>query len=155
MAHITALNFCSVGFSLFLLFASRKQALWPQILSLLTGLSALLAIVGYIYRAPLLYGSTRNSSMALHTGAGFSLLSTSILSTSILFYRPSDGLMAAVTSPNPGGWLSRKLIPLAFFIPIALGSICIHFGSSLTDVRLALACLVVTQVILFVGCSGH
>src|ERR1700689_2763889 len=49
MAHITALNFCWAGASLLLLGLSEKQALWPQLLSLLSGLSALLAIIGYLY----------------------------------------------------------------------------------------------------------
>jgi len=146
MAHITALNFCFVGLGLFLLSVSHKQAWWPQMLSLLTGLSALLAVVGYMYGVPLLYGSVHYTSMALHTGAGFLLLSVSMLHC-----RPGSGLMAALTSPQAGGWLARKLIPVAVVVPIGLGAICIHVRESVSDVRLALACLVISQVILFVS----
>ncbi len=146
MAHITALNFCLSGLGLLLLSVSRKRAWLPQILSLLTGLSALLAIVGYTYGVPLLYGSIRYTSMALHTGAGFLLLSVSILHC-----RPSDGLMSVVTSPYAGGWLSRKLIPVAVVIPIALGAISMNTRFSSEDQHLVLACLIVSQVVLFVS----
>ena len=146
MAHITALNFCLAGLSLLLLSLSEKQARWAQILSLLTGLSALLAIVGYAYGVPLLYGSIHYTSMALHTGVGFLLLSAATLHC-----RPSDGLMSVVSSPLPGGWLSRKLIPIAIFGPTVLGAVYIYGNFSLSDVRLALACLMVSQIVLFVG----
>jgi PAS domain-containing protein len=146
IAHITAFNFLLSGLSLFLMSVSEKQAKWPQILSLLTGLSALLAIVGYAYGVPLLYGSIHYTSMALHTGIGFL-----VLSAATLHYRPSDGLMAVVTSSLPGGWLSRILIPFALVVPLILGAICIYSRFPLGDVRLAVACLMVSQVVLFVG----
>jgi PAS domain S-box-containing protein len=146
MAQITALNFCLSGLSLLLLSISRKQARWPQIFALLTGLSALLAIVGYVYGVPLLYGSIHYTSMALHTGVGFLLLSVAVL-----YCRSSEGLMAAVTSPHTGGWLARKLIPVAILVPIVLGAACIQVRSSLGDIRLALASVMVSQVVLFVG----
>jgi two-component system cell cycle sensor histidine kinase/response regulator CckA len=146
MAHITAFNFCLVGLSLLLLSISRTQAWLSQILSLLSGLSALLAIVGYSYGVPLLDGSIRYTSMAIHTGAGFLLLSVAILHC-----RPSDGLMAVVTSSYSGGWLSRRLIPVAIVVPVVLGAISIHTRFALSDTHLALACLMVSQVVLFVG----
>jgi two-component system cell cycle sensor histidine kinase/response regulator CckA len=146
MAPISAINFCLVGLSLFLLSLSPKQARWPQILSLLTGLSALLAIVGYLYGVPLLYGSVRYTSMALHTGVGFLLLSVSILHC-----RPSSGLMSAVNNPYVGGWLARRLIPFATLVPIGLGAVCIYSRQSLADIRLALAFLILSQAVLFVA----
>jgi two-component system cell cycle sensor histidine kinase/response regulator CckA len=146
MAHITALNFCFSGLSLWLLALSRKQVRWPQLLSLLTGLSALLAIVGYVYGVPLLYGSVRYTSMALHTGVGFLLVSLATLHC-----RPAEGLMSVVSSPFSGGSVCRALIPVAIVAPIVLGAVYIHGHFSLKDARLALACLMVSQVVLFVG----
>ena len=145
MAHITALNFCLTGLGLLLLSLWEKQTRWAQILSLLTGLSALLAIVGYLYGVPLLYGSVNYTSMALHTGVGFLLVSAATLHC-----RSSEGLMAVVSSPLAGGWLCRSLIPIAIVVPIGLGAICIRSRFSLSDVRLALAALMISQVVLFV-----
>jgi two-component system cell cycle sensor histidine kinase/response regulator CckA len=145
MAHITALNFCLAGLSLLLLSISEKRALWSQLLSLLSGLSALLAIIGYLYGVPLLYGSDQYTSMALHTGLAFL-----ILSIASVHCFPSQGVMAVFSSPYAGGWLSRRLLPIAIFAPAALGAIYIHSRFSLADVNLALACLMVSQVVLFV-----
>ena len=144
MAHITAVNFCLAGSSLLLLSLSEEQAAWPQLLSLLSGLSALLAIIGYLYGVPLLYGSTHYTSMALHTGIGFL-----ILSIATVHCRPSQGVMAVFSSPYAGGWLSRRLLPIAIFAPPALGALYIRSMFLLSDVRLALACLIVSQVVLF------
>ena len=144
MAHITAVNFCLAGSSLLLLSLSEEQAAWPQLLSLLSGLSALLAIIGYLYGVPLLYGSIHYTSMALHTGIGFL-----ILSIATVHCRPSQGVMAVFSSPYAGGWLSRRLLPIAIFAPPALGALYIRSMFLLSDVRLALACLIVSQVVLF------
>lgn len=143
MAHITAVNFCLSGLSLLLL-ATRRRTTLSQVLSLLTGMSALLAIIGYLYGVPLLYGSTKYTSMALHTGIGFL-----VLSAASLHARPSDGVMAIVCSNYAGGWLSRRLMPIAAVAPVLLGSIYVH-TNSLADKRLALACLMASQMMLFI-----
>lgn len=145
MAHISAVSFCLVGTSLLLLSLSDKQARLPQLLALLSGLGSLLAIVGYLYGVPVLYGSVRYTSMALHTGVGFL-----VLSIAILHCRPAGGIMAAVSSQHAGGWLARRLLPVAVAAPVLLGALYIYSKFSLNDVRLALACLMVSQVVLFV-----
>lgn len=144
MAQITAVNFCLAGSSLLLLSLPEKHAAWSQLWSLLSGLSALLAIIGYLYGVPLLYGSVRYTSMAVHTGIGFL-----VLSVATVHCRPSQGVMAVFSSPYSGGWLSRRLLPIAVFAPAALGALYIHSKFLLADVRLALACLMVSQIVLF------
>ncbi len=144
MAHITAFNFCIAGCSVLLLAFSEKQARLSQGLAAVTGLSAVFAIIGYLYGVPLLYGSIEYTSMALHTGIGFL-----IGSLSVLFCRPDHGLMSVLTSPYPGGWLARKLLPVAALAPSALGALCIHSRLFASDVRLGIASLVVAQIVLF------
>jgi len=145
MAHITAVNFWMAGASLFLLALPKERATWSQLLSLSTGLSALLAIIGYLYGVPLFYGSIRYTSMALHTGVGFL-----ILSAAILHCQPASGVMNHVTSSQAGGWLARRLMPIAVTAPVLLGAVYIQSNFSLKDARLALACLMICQVVLFV-----
>ena len=144
MAHITAFNFFIAGLSVLLLAFSEKQARLSQTLAAITGLSALFAIVGYLYGVPLLYGSIEYTSMALHTGAGFL-----IGSLSLLFCRADLGLMAVLTSSYAGGWLARRLLPVTAIVPALLGATCIHSRLFSSDVRLNIACLVVVQIILF------
>jgi len=149
MAHITAISFCLVGTSLLLLSLSEKRARIPQLLAVLSGFGSLLAVVGYLYGVPLLYGSVQYTpqytSMALHTGAGFL-----VLSIAILFCRPADGIMAVVSSHFAGGWLARRLLPIAVIAPVLLGTFYISSKFSFNDVRLALACLIASLVVIFV-----
>ena len=144
MAHITAFNFCLGGCSVLLLALAEKQARLSQGLAAVTGLSAVFAIIGYLYGVPLLYGSIEYTSMALHTGIGFL-----IGSLSVLFCRPDHGLMSVLTSSYPGGWLARKLLPVAALAPSALGALCIHSQLFASDMRLGIASLVVAQIVLF------
>jgi signal transduction histidine kinase/ActR/RegA family two-component response regulator len=146
MAHITAFNFCLVGLSVLLLALSEKRASISQALAATTGLSSIFAIIGYLYGVPVLYGSIEYTSMALHTGVGFL-----VGSLSVLFCRPEMGLMSVLTNPYPGGWLARKLLPVAAVVPAALGAVCIHSGWFSSDVRLNIACLVVSQMLLFMA----
>ena len=146
MAHITAFNFCITGLSVLLLAFSEKSAKFSQALAASSGLSALFAIIGYSYGVPLLYGSTQYTSMALHTGVGFL-----IVSLSVLFCRPDLGLMSVLTNPYPGGWLARKLLPVAALAPAALGAACIHSSFFSSDVRMGVAYLVVAQIVLFMA----
>jgi signal transduction histidine kinase/ActR/RegA family two-component response regulator len=146
MAHITAFNFCIAGLSVLLLALSEKRARLSQALAASTGLIALFAIIGYSYGVPLLYGSTEYTSMALHTGVGFL-----IGSLAVLFCRPDLGLMSVLTNPYPGGWLARKLLPVAALAPAALGAVCIHSNLFSGDLRLGIACLVVAQIVLFMA----
>jgi signal transduction histidine kinase/ActR/RegA family two-component response regulator len=146
MAHITAFNFCIAGLSILLLAFSEKRANISQALAATTGLSSLFAIIGYLYGVPVLYGSIEYTSMALHTGVGFL-----VGSLSVLFCRPELGLMSVLTNPYPGGWLARKLLPVAALVPAGLGAICIHSRLFSSDVRLNIACLVVSQMVLFMA----
>ena len=146
MAHITAFNFCIAGLSVLLLAFSEKRATVSQALAATTGLGAIFAIIGYLYGVPLLYGSIEYTSMALHTGAGFL-----VGSLSILFCRPDLGLMSVLTNPYPGGWLARRLLPVAALVPAGLGAVCIHSRLFSSDVRLDIASLVVSQIVLFMA----
>lgn len=146
MAQITALNFCLIGASLLLLALSEKQAKWPQLLALLSGFSAILAVIGYLYGVPALYGSIRYTSMAVHTG--FGLL---ILAAAVLHCRPDMGLMGVITSDHAGGWLARRLLPAAVIVPAGLGAIYIRSKFSASDNQLAFASFVVALIVLFVG----
>ena len=145
MAQITAANFCAIGASLLALSFSDRLAKWSQVLALLSGFSATLAIIGYLYGVPALYGSVNYTSMAVHTGLGFLVLSAAILHS-----RPNLGIMQVITSDNAGGWLSRRLLPVAVVAPTGLGAIYIRSSWLESQNQLAFASFVVAQIVLFV-----
>jgi len=146
IAYITAINFCATGIALLLLNRSRRALKAAQLLASFVGLSALLTIIGYLYRVPLLYGSSRYASMGLHTGLGFLVLAISILA-----YSPYQGFMAVLTTARPSGWLARKLLAAAIVFPFVLGLLAIRTSTMVGDVRFIVAALVIAQILLFAG----
>jgi signal transduction histidine kinase len=145
LAPVTALDFAACGVGLALLAYSRRIAA-AQTLALIAGFSAFLAVIGYAFGVPLLYGSFRYTSMALHTGVGCLVLSIGLLSA-----RPREGFMQVFTSEGPGGWLARRLVPVMLVLPPLLGFVFLQLSGFLGDIRLTLALIVVTLVVLFLS----
>jgi signal transduction histidine kinase/ActR/RegA family two-component response regulator len=87
-----------------------------ELLSVMAGITALFALVGYVYRAPMFYGVAEGIPMALH-----SAISILALAIGILVARPRQGIMAVVASDTAGGMVARRLLPLAVVVPIVLG----------------------------------
>ena len=85
-------------------------------LALVTALIALLAVVGYAYRALLLAGLRSYIPMALNTATAFA-----VLSLGVLFAKPDEGLVGIVFSRGAGGRMARRLLPAALLIPVVVG----------------------------------
>lgn len=145
LAPVTAVDFAACGIGLVLIAYSRRIAI-AQGLGVLAGFSAFLAIIGYAFGVPLLYGSFRYTSMALHTGAGCMVLAIGLLAA-----RPHEGVMRVLTSDGPGGWLARRLVPVILLLPPLLGFVFLQLSGMLGDIRLTLALIVVTLVVLFLA----
>lgn len=117
MAPTTALNFLLAGSSLLLLdVETRRRFRLAQTLSLLVFLIGLLAFIGYLYGVKQLTGFAAFIPMALHTALTFM-----VLSTGVLFARPTHGLMARLTNESVGGSMVRRLLPFIVGIPLVLG----------------------------------
>ena len=143
IAQITAINFCAVGIGLLLLSRRYRNGSAAQFPVVFVGLSAMLAIMGYIYGVPF-YGSLGYTSMALPAGVGFLVLSLSMLGCA-----PEAGIVSLLSSTRPAGWLSRKLLAAAIALPFILGFAAIHTPRLLGNARLMVAALVVAQIVLF------
>lgn len=94
LAPATAL--CFLLFAAALLTLNRLPAL-SQSLTLAMFLVAVIGLIGYLYNLPTLYGAAHYTSMAVHTIAGFVLLS-----------------FASWTARRDQGWLSWLLAPVSF-----------------------------------------
>lgn len=140
MSPNTALNFLLIGLGLLLLDWETRHGHNPaQFLIILAGVIALLGLLGYAYGVSELYGLLNYTSMAVNTVAAFI-----VLCLAMLFARPEAGLMAIIISSKVGGFLARRLLPVALVVPIALGWIGLlgeraglydtEFGVSLIEV---------------------
>ncbi|MGH7475341.1 MAG: PAS domain S-box protein [Longimicrobiales bacterium] len=102
-----------------LLVGVGPRTVWAaQWLALAGVLITALALLGFLYRIPELYGPPGYPPMALHTTLG--LL---VLAVGILFARHHMALMAAVTGRDVGGLTARRLLPIGVLLPVLLGAL--------------------------------
>lgn len=87
-----------------------------QYLALAGGTIPLLILTSYVYNAEALAGSYAVRPMSL--SAALALLS---LFVSLLFARPTTGIMALFTSDRTGGHLIRRALPYFLLVPLLFG----------------------------------
>ena len=115
MAEVTAISLTLLGLALGLLTNSKWFRLMQSLALAVLGI-ALLTLVGYLYQVQQLYTVFSFSSVALSTAVA--LL---IASLGVLFARPEQGLMAALSADRPGGLMARRLLPALIVVPIIFG----------------------------------
>jgi signal transduction histidine kinase/CheY-like chemotaxis protein len=115
----TAIDLVLVGGALLLLEARTRRGLRPaEILSALSAVIALLALIGYSYGLIALYRSATYEPMSLPAAVDFLLLAAAIL-----LARTDAGAMRIIVSDTTAGLLSRLLLPLAFLLPVLFGTL--------------------------------
>ena len=116
MAPVTAVSFVLISAALEFLSCPRGL-LAAQVLSLLTGLISLLAVIGYACGVrPADTGAVFYLGMGLHSAGTFLALCGGLL-----LARPEEGLTATISSPGTGGVMARRLLPAVLVIPALLG----------------------------------
>jgi len=121
---LTAAMFGALGISLLCLLDGRwiRRGQWCALGVLLL---AMLTAAGYGFRETILY--------EMLPGKGTSILTTVsllLLSIGVLALRPTEGIMEAVTGPEPGAWFVRRLLGAALALPVLLGAaaaLALHF----------------------------
>ena len=144
----SALNFIFVGIALVLLSRKRHQRsyLYAQIFTLLAGLIAFAALIGYVYKVEIIYGVLpHNTTMALH-----SVLTFLVLCIGILWTRPEQGLMRVVMSDTYGGLFARRLLVAAIAVPFFLGWIIVQGKHTKQyDGTFAISLFAIVQIVIF------
>jgi PAS domain S-box-containing protein len=119
MAPNTAFCFVMSGAALLFLDVETKRGnRLAEFLAVVCSLSALLAILGYVYSVSGFYKVGGFIPMALHTAITFI-----ILCAGILLARVDKGILAIIGSDTAGGFMARRLLPVAVVLPIALGAL--------------------------------
>lgn len=117
MTYYSAFCFTITGLSLALL--DIREALiqkFVQILTLFIAFTALLSIIGYLYRI----NKSQESLSYIHMPFLMAVCFI-ILSLAMLFYMADTGLMREFTNTLAGARLARSIFPLVIAIPILLG----------------------------------
>ncbi|WP_435011571.1 response regulator [Tundrisphaera lichenicola] len=149
MHPATALDLTLLGIAMILmaLDCGHRMAHW---LSLAASLIAGSSLVGYCYGVRFFLGMASLNQMAVHTASGMLILSLGILTI-----RPASGLMKAITGDTPGGQMARRLLPIAFGVPIVLdGMALLAEWAGVFDARYATATRVIVTISVLVGCIG-
>lgn len=95
--------------------ASRTWRL-AELLVLPVAVLGTMTVIGYLYEIPAFYGPSSAAKMAFGTGASFLALAAAVLLS-----RPRGRLVTLTTTNDPGGILIRRLVPVAFLVPLTLG----------------------------------
>ena len=117
MAFVTAIDFLLLGSALLLLDRSvswRSRRHWPA--QQLASVTAILAIVGLLDF--ILGAHTFFTHIALQTAITLLVVSLAVLCT-----RTGRGVAALLSSSTAGGVLTRRLLPAAVIIPLAIGAL--------------------------------
>lgn len=112
-----------------LLLSARLGAWLVQALAVAAGLLPVLACLGYLYGAALLYGVVCIGSdcevsggLSRYTALGpLTAVTLGLLALGLLAARPNRGLMEIISSDSAGGLLARRVLPAAVVVPIAAG----------------------------------
>src|SRR6185295_1013338 len=99
------------GVSLLILYRGRRVSL-AQGLTVVGGLWAMLAVVGYAYQAEQLYAIAHYTGIALHTA-----ISLFVFSLGILAARIDEGWLSIVADSSAAGRMSRRLMAVGVIAP--------------------------------------
>jgi two-component system sensor histidine kinase/response regulator len=145
MAESTALGFTLLGIAILLRDSRLRigQRL-SEIFSLSTLLLGLVPLIGYFYSVESLYRFQTYRPMAVEAALLFFMLGLACFCI-----RPTRGLMAVITSDHSGGLMARRVLPLGFVMPFALGWLRLEgeqaglYGSEFGAAMFAGSCVVV------------
>ena len=128
-----------------LMFTARRFVSLAQLLSIIVGLLALLAIIGYAYQAEALYGIASYTGIAVHTAMTFFTLSLGLLAA-----RSGEGMISVVSSNRAGGLMARRLLFTALAVPFLLGWLrVLGQRAGYYDLGFGAALLVLAIIIIF------
>ena len=112
-----SLSFTLIGLALLLLGRRDQRGVRAaQALALAVCLIGLLPIIGFLYGAREFFGVARYTAIAWPTAVALLLVGVGLLCA-----RPAAGLMAQVTTDDPGGISIRRLLPVLVILPLLLG----------------------------------
>jgi CheY-like chemotaxis protein len=128
-----------------LMFTARRFVSLAQLLSIVVGLLALLAIIGYAYQAEALYGIASYTGIAVHTAVTLFTLSLGLLAA-----RAGEGIISVVSSNRAGGLMARRLLFTALAVPFLLGWLrLLGQRAGYYDLGFGTALLVLAIIIIF------
>jgi PAS domain S-box-containing protein len=121
----SAAGFLLAGLALGLIDTDSRRRVRPAtVLTILTFMVGMLALLGIVYGVPYRGGISLVTGMSVHSALG--VLAVSI---GLVLIRPQRQPMLAFLSTGPGGMLARRLAPVFVLLPVGLGLLSAFAGS--------------------------
>jgi len=156
MSFMSALNFTMMGMALLLLDSDNERRYnLAQSLTLVAGLIAYIALAGYLFDVDSLYRVGVFAPMAFHTSSSFILLFVGMVCA-----QPEGGWVGNLIADTLGGDLLRRLLPVAFIVPILLGWLRLqgqlagYYETAFGTTLLAVAITLFLSVIIWFNAKG-
>lgn len=129
------------------LYYRRRATRLAQVFASIVALWGLLSVIGYAYGATQLFGVAALTAIAFPTA-----LTLFVVGLGLLAARPTEGLVAPLSSELPGGVMARRLLPTAILVPVALGAICLYGErANWYDLGLGTSVFVAAIIVVFTG----
>lgn len=117
MALITSVYFVVAGIGMYLSsLQSRLCIMISQVLAIIGISIGFISLLGYTYGREQLYDVSVFSTVSIQSAILFVLLGFCLL-----FSRPSEALIAIITTPYSGSLIAKKILPLAIISPFIIG----------------------------------
>lgn len=116
MGPPAALSFLCIGFALTLISVSSRLSRFAVGLGLVVVALGVLSITGYLFQAQIIYTIPRVTGIALQTASMLVALGAAIIAID-----PERQPVKTLFEDSNAGALARRLLPLAFFVPLTLG----------------------------------
>lgn len=126
MALVTAITLSFMGLAIALRnFRPRRKNIASQLLVLIAGALALIALLGYAYGAIATTGLGQGVQIAVPTA-----ICIVFLAAATMLLDPESGWLRTALSTRTGGVLVRRILPFAFLIPFCIGLLQKFAGAS-------------------------
>ena len=153
---MSALSFTMLGMALLLIDSNNERRYnLAQSLTLVAGMIAYIALVGHLFGVDSLFRVGVFAPMAFHT-----VLSFIFLFVGIICAQPEDGWMGNLLADTLGGDLLRRLLPVAFVVPILFGWLRLqgqlagYYETALGTTLLAVAITLFLSIIIWFNAKG-
>jgi two-component system, sensor histidine kinase and response regulator len=143
MSPNSAFAFVLFGSAILLLSRGPRGVLLAHVFTLTALFIALLALIGYLFKAQVFISIFSSTRVAIQSVIGFWLLGMAILCA-----RPKKGLMAMILANSPGGFIARRLIAPAIIGPLFFGWVAFQgLSLRLYDVGFTASIIILSSMI--------
>jgi PAS domain S-box-containing protein len=148
MGIVTAGSFVATGVSLWALGGSRRgERAIASLIAFGVALAGFFTLLPYLYGEPQLFALHPRTWISLHSAILFIAIGAGIVAA-----RPEESIAAQLTDERAGGWMARRMLPVAICLPLIVGYFRLAGQRrGLYGTEVGLAIFAATNILVFAG----